>query len=97
MANIISDALLVQNYVAGNEEALSTLIKKTWIKNLWIYLFKIADRDISNDIFQDTFIKVIKTLKSNSYNEEGKFYRGLCVFLIIWLLIILEKLKNASI
>jgi hypothetical protein len=29
MANIISDALLVQNYVAGNEEALSTLIKKT--------------------------------------------------------------------
>ena len=34
---------------------------------------KIADRDISNDIFQDTFIKVIKTLKSNSYNEEGKF------------------------
>lgn len=32
-----------------------------------------ADRDIADDIFQDTFIKVIKTLKSNSYNEEGKF------------------------
>jgi RNA polymerase sigma-70 factor (ECF subfamily) len=37
---------------------------------------KIADRDISNDIFQDTFIKVIKTLKSNSYNEEGKVLPG---------------------
>jgi RNA polymerase sigma-70 factor (ECF subfamily) len=36
--------------------------------------FSNPDRDISNDIFQDTFIKVIKTLKSNSYNEEGKFY-----------------------
>ncbi|MES2241076.1 MAG: sigma-70 family RNA polymerase sigma factor, partial [Bacteroidota bacterium] len=32
-----------------------------------------ADRDIADDVFQDTFIKVIKTLKSNSYNEEGKF------------------------
>ena len=34
---------------------------------------KINDRDLSDDIFQDTFIKVIKTLKSQSYNEEGKF------------------------
>lgn len=32
-----------------------------------------ADRDVADDVFQDTFIKVIKTLKSNSYNEEGKF------------------------
>lgn len=31
------------------------------------------DRDVADDVFQDTFIKVIKTLKSNSYNEEGKF------------------------
>jgi hypothetical protein len=50
-----------------------------------------SDRDISNDIFQDTFIKVIKTLKSNSYNEEGKSFTMGCVFLIIWLLIILEN------
>jgi RNA polymerase sigma factor (sigma-70 family) len=34
---------------------------------------KMTDRDIADDVFQDTFIKVIKTLKSNSYNEEGKF------------------------
>ncbi|HYD91152.1 MAG TPA: sigma-70 family RNA polymerase sigma factor, partial [Flavobacterium sp.] len=34
---------------------------------------KVTDRDIADDIFQDTFIKVIKTLKSNAYNEEGKF------------------------
>jgi RNA polymerase sigma-70 factor (ECF subfamily) len=74
MANIQSpDALLVQNYVAGNEEALSTLIKRHESRIYGFIYSKIADRDISNDIFQDTFIKVIKTLKSNSYNEEGKF------------------------
>ncbi|MDA6070618.1 sigma-70 family RNA polymerase sigma factor [Flavobacterium sp. AC] len=69
----IPDALLVKNYVDGNENALSTLIKRHESKIYGFIYSKIADRDISNDIFQDTFIKVIKTLKSNSYNEEGKF------------------------
>lgn len=69
----IPDALLVKKYVEGNEVALSTLIKRHESKIYGFIYSKIADRDISNDIFQDTFIKVIKTLKSNSYNEEGKF------------------------
>ena len=69
----IPDALLVRNYVDGNENALATLIKRHESKIYGFIYSKIADRDISNDIFQDTFIKVIKTLKSNSYNEEGKF------------------------
>ncbi len=67
------DALLVKKYVDGNELALSTLIKRHESKIYGFIYSKIADRDISNDIFQDTFIKVIRTLKSNSYNEEGKF------------------------
>ncbi|KRD09911.1 RNA polymerase subunit sigma-24 [Flavobacterium sp. Root901] len=69
----IPDALLVKNYVEGNESALAALIKRHESKIYGFIYSKIADRDISNDIFQDTFIKVIKTLKSNSYNEEGKF------------------------
>lgn len=69
----IPDALLVKSYVEGNENALATLIKRHESKIYGFIYSKIADRDISNDIFQDTFIKVIKTLKSNSYNEEGKF------------------------
>lgn len=74
MADIhIPDSLLVKNYVDGNENALSILIKRHESKIYGFIYSKIADRDISNDIFQDTFIKVIKTLKSNSYNEEGKF------------------------
>jgi len=67
------DALLVKNYVAGDESALATLIGRHESKIYGFIYSKISDRDISDDIFQDTFIKVIKTLKSNSYNEEGKF------------------------
>jgi RNA polymerase sigma-70 factor (ECF subfamily) len=74
MANIqISDALLVKNYVAGDERALAALIKRHESKIYGFIYSKIPDRDVSNDIFQDTFIKVIKTLKTSSYNEEGKF------------------------
>lgn len=69
----IPDSLLVKNYVAGDEGALATLIERHQSKIFGFIYSKVADRDVSDDIFQDTFIKVIKTLKSNSYNEEGKF------------------------
>jgi RNA polymerase sigma-70 factor, ECF subfamily len=67
------DAILVKNYVSGDENALSLLIERHQSKIYGFIYSKISDRDVSDDIFQDTFIKVIKTLKSNSYNEEGKF------------------------
>ena len=74
MATIqIPDALLVKNYIAGDENALSILIKKHQSKIYGFIYSKMPNRDVADDIFQDTFIKVIKTLKSNSYNEEGKF------------------------
>jgi RNA polymerase sigma-70 factor (ECF subfamily) len=69
----LSDAVLVKDYVSGNENALAILIKRHESKIYGFIYSKIADRDITNDLFQDTFIKVIKTLKTNSYNEEGKF------------------------
>ena len=69
----IPDALLVKNYIAGNENALAILINRHQSKIYGFIYSKMADRDVADDIFQDTFIKVIKTLKSNSYNEEGKF------------------------
>jgi RNA polymerase sigma-70 factor (ECF subfamily) len=74
MATIqIVDAQLVANYVSGDEKSLEVLIKRHQSKIYGFIYSKISDRDISNDIFQDTFVKVIKTLKSSSYNEEGKF------------------------
>lgn len=76
MANVnvqIPDALLLKSYVAGDESSLAALISRHQSKIYGFIYSKVSDRDISDDIFQDTFIKVIKTLKSNSYNEEGKF------------------------
>lgn len=67
------DALLVQQYIAGDESALAVLIERHQSKIYGFIYSKITDRDISDDIFQDTFIKVIKTLKTKCYNEEGKF------------------------
>lgn len=67
------DAVLVNSYVAGDENALALLIERHQSKVYGFIYSKIGDRDVADDIFQDTFIKVIKTLKSNSYNEEGKF------------------------
>ena len=71
--NFINDARLVSNYISGDERALSILINK-YQSRLYGFIFsKIQDRDAANDIFQDTFIKVIRTLKRGNYNEQGKF------------------------
>ncbi|MEN9487791.1 MAG: hypothetical protein RL494_56 [Bacteroidota bacterium] len=69
----LPDALLVKRYIDGDELALSTLVTRHQSRIFGFIYSKVLDRDVSDDIFQDTFIKVIKTLKSNSYNEEGKF------------------------
>ncbi|SHF30604.1 RNA polymerase, sigma subunit, ECF family [Flavobacterium fontis] len=69
----LSDSVLVQQYIAGNENALAMLINRHQSKIYGFIYSKLPDRDVADDIFQDTFIKVIKTLKSNAYNEEGKF------------------------
>jgi RNA polymerase sigma-70 factor (ECF subfamily) len=74
MANLVlPDAVLLKNYISGDESALASLIERHQSKIYGFIYSKINDRDLSDDIFQDTFIKVIKTLKSQSYNEEGKF------------------------
>lgn len=70
---LLSDATLVSIYVKGDENALENLITRHKHKVYSFIYSKVLDRDLSEDIFQDTFIKVIKTLKRGSYNEEGKF------------------------
>ena len=67
------DAALVQDYVNGNERALELLIKRHKLRIYNFIYSKVFDRDTAEDIFQETFIKVIKTLKRGVYNEEGKF------------------------
>ncbi len=69
----ITDAVLVSNYINGDESSLSMLIKRHKQRIYSFIYSKVLDRDITEDVFQDTFIKVINTLKRGAYNEEGKF------------------------
>lgn len=70
---LITDAVLVSNYIKGDENSLAILINRHQQKIYSFIYSKVFDRDITEDIFQDTFIKVIRTLKLGKYNEEGKF------------------------
>jgi len=68
-----TDSSLIKSYLDGNEHSLGILIKRHQ-QRLYSFIYsKIQDRDITEDVFQDTFIKVIKTFKKGNYNEEGKF------------------------
>ncbi|MBN97303.1 MAG: RNA polymerase subunit sigma-24 [Flavobacteriaceae bacterium] len=69
----LSDAQLVSNYILGEEVALSVLINRHQARLYGFIFSKIQDRDATEDVFQDTFIKVIRTLKRGNYNEQGKF------------------------
>ncbi|MCH4823260.1 sigma-70 family RNA polymerase sigma factor [Gramella lutea] len=69
----VTDASLVRNYLDGNENALGALINRHQHRIYSFIFSKVYNRDIAEDIFQDTFIKVIRTLKRGKYNEEGKF------------------------
>ncbi|MGY0408229.1 MAG: RNA polymerase sigma factor [Polaribacter sp.] len=71
--NSISDSVLVNDYINGKEASLPILIKRHQQRLFSFIYSKVQDKDITEDVFQDTFIKVIKTLKKGKYNEEGKF------------------------
>ena len=68
-----SDRQLVQAYITGKEPALSEIIGRYQSRLYGYILVSVKDNDVANDIFQDTFMKVIRKLKEGSYTEEGKF------------------------
>ena len=69
----LSDQELVSLYLEGNHKSFETLITKHKQKIYAFILSKIKNRDLAEDVFQDTFIKVINSLQKGKYNEEGKF------------------------
>jgi RNA polymerase sigma factor (sigma-70 family) len=71
--NLTPDSKLVSDYINGNEHSLEILIKRHQQRLFSFIYSKVKNKDIAEDIFQDTFIKVIRTLKKGNYNEEGKF------------------------
>jgi RNA polymerase sigma-70 factor (ECF subfamily) len=70
---LLEDNELVQLYIGGNEEALSVLLHRHKRKIYSCIYVVVKDKALTEDIFQDTFFKVIQTLKKNQYAEEGKF------------------------
>lgn len=68
-----TDANLIRDYIQGDEKSLELLIYKHKSKIYNFIFSKVRDSEVAEDVFQETFIKVIKTLKNGSYNEEGKF------------------------
>ena len=70
---LMTDNELVRLYMNGNEESLSVLVKRHK-RRIFSYVYLITrNKALTEDIFQETFFKVIQTLKKQQYNEEGKF------------------------
>ena len=70
---ITSDRELIGRYIKGDQNGLEQLISRHQNRIYAYILMIVKDRDLANDLFQDTFIKVINTIRAGSYNEEGKF------------------------
>lgn len=69
----IDDQQLVKMYINGNDQCLEELLGRYKTKIFTSIYLMVKDFHLAEDIFQDTFIKAINTLKSGKYNEEGKF------------------------
>jgi len=69
----VSERELITEYLKGNNSSLQPLIERHKSR-LFAYIFMLVkDKQLADDIFQDTYVKVINTLKSGKYNDEGKF------------------------
>lgn len=72
-AVVFNDTELVRQYLEGDELAFETLLNRHKRK-VWSHIYLLVrDRELTEDLFQEAFIKVVHTLKTGKYNEEGKF------------------------
>ena len=69
----LSDQGLIDLYLNGNHSGIEILISRHRTRVFTYILMNVKDRHLAEDLFQDTFIKVISTLRSGKYNDEGKF------------------------
>lgn len=73
LLHTFSDQQLVSTYLNGDVSALETLVKRHKDRIYTFIISKVRNQALAEDIFQDTFFKVIKSLQKGKYNEEGKF------------------------
>lgn len=69
----LSDQMLLQNYLQGDRSAISTLIDKHSRRVRDYIRMMVKDNDVADDIFQETFIKVVNTIDEGRYSDNGKF------------------------
>ena len=73
LLHTFSDQQLVSFYLEGNVSALETLVNRHKDRIYTFIISKVRNQELAEDIFQDAFFKVIKSLQKGKYNEEGKF------------------------
>ena len=84
-AHLATDQELIVQYLGGKELALERLIHRHKTKVFSSIYMTVRDTVLAEDIFQDTFIKVINTIRLGNYHEEGKFFQ--------WVMRIANNLK----
>ena len=70
----MSDEKLALCYIDGDNKAFDVLLTRNQSKLFSYIMFVVRDEEIANDIFQDTFLKVITKLQEGKYTDSGKFY-----------------------
>ena len=71
--NEMTNEQLALSYVNGNNQAFDLLLSRNQSKLFSYILFVVHDQDLANDIFQETFVKVITKLQERKYVDSGKF------------------------
>ena len=69
----LTDQDLVKNYINGDNSSFEALLNRHKNRVFAFIMSKIKNKDLSEDIFQDTYVKVVNSLQKGKYNEEGKF------------------------
>ena len=69
----LSDSTLITQFTSGNSQAFAILVDR-YQKRVYGFIFsKVKDAELADDVFQDTFVKVIKNLRLGKYKDEGRF------------------------
>jgi len=73
LSHTLTDQVLVKNFLKGDNLSFEHLLNRHKNRVFAFVMSKVKNRDLTEDIFQDTLIKVINSLQKGKYNEEGKF------------------------
>ena len=70
---VLQDSVLITDFLNGNNTSFEILLNRYKNRVYGFVYSKVNDANLADDIFQDTFVKVVKTLRSGRYKEEGRF------------------------